>query len=217
MIVLSAMLVSPALVFGQGSPVIKYTTTNYTTMVLNVFGSNFGTTTGTVTLGGSALTVQTWAATQIVVTLPSITPGTYLLSVSLPKGSHPTATLAVTLGASGPPGPAGPQGIQGLSIIGPQGPAGVNGAPGPDGPTGPPGPPTAGITNVVAGRVSADGTPDQPLKYTVDYFPGDGNTYFTTYVIHLTAMPSNGPPPTCLASPTYTPLGYHGPSEPPDR
>jgi hypothetical protein len=176
MIALSVIMVSPSRVLGQdfrGFPTIVYTTTNYSTMTLNVFGSDFGTAIGTLKLGDSQLVVQTWRPEQIVANLPvSINPGTYLLTVTLRRPLPLTAKIAVTLGAAGPPGPAGPQGPQGpagLSIqgppgptgpAGPAGPTGPMGATGPEGPTGPQGPP--GITTLYFASTAANTTGSLP-------------------------------------------------------
>lgn len=124
-------------------PTISYTTTNYATMSLNVYGSSFGTSIGTVTLGPTKLTVQTWANGEIVATIPStITPGSYVLIVTTPTKPLPLLALSVvTLGTTGPQGPIGPQGVPGpQGVAGPQGPIGPIGLTGPAGPVGQTGP-----------------------------------------------------------------------------
>lgn len=136
-IVLSALMVIPATVFGDiGLPVITetevvYDDTNMIMVKINVFGHNFGATVGTVKLGDTQLQVENWSPQEIVATLPQgIGPGSYLLllTVTVPTKLIPLiAALGVTLGAEGPqgkPGPAGPQGAQG--------PAGPQGEIGPD-------------------------------------------------------------------------------------
>ena len=152
--VLSALMVTPAVVFGD----IADTTVNYTTGLITVVGSGFGANPGTVAIGNAGLTVSSWATGQIVAKLPtSIVPGSYLLTVTPRRGSP--ATLDVTLGTAGPAGPQGPAGPTGLTgltgtvgpagptgptgltgLTGPVGPAGPTGATGPTGPIGPAGP-----------------------------------------------------------------------------
>src|SRR6266849_10288862 len=72
--------------FGPATPVITFTTTDFTTTPkqLAITGTNFGTlTTPIVTLNGFTLQVGTFTDTSIVAFLPAnITPGTYLLQVS---------------------------------------------------------------------------------------------------------------------------------------
>src|SRR6266480_4505074 len=52
-----------------------------------IAGRNFGTTTGTVKFGTSVATVNSWSATQIVVTTPSVTNGNYNVTVTNSGGS----------------------------------------------------------------------------------------------------------------------------------
>jgi hypothetical protein len=97
---------------------------------LVIYGHNFGTKTGTVKLGDTRLTTQSWGQEEIVAILPiDIDPGSYLLVVTVPTRLLPlVAALGVTLGAGGlqgEPGPAGPQGP-----AGPAGPKGDKGDPG---------------------------------------------------------------------------------------
>jgi hypothetical protein len=169
-IVLSALMVIPATVFGDiGLPLITetevvYDSTNTIMVKINVFGHNFGATVGAVKLGDTPLQVENWFPQEIVAKLPQgITPGSYLLVVTVPTRLLPLiAALGVTLGAEGPqgepgpPGPAGPTGPPGVTggmgpkgDTGPAGPAGPQGEPGPvglkgdkgdPGPQGPPGP-----------------------------------------------------------------------------
>ena len=123
-------------------------TTDYTNLLLNISGSNFGSQVGTVKLGGSTLTVVSWSAGRIVANLPATTvPGMYLLVVTI-KPLPLIAVADVTLGAVGPQGvvgpqgPAGPQGPTGLpGVAGAPGPVGSQGPTGPAGPTGPEGQP----------------------------------------------------------------------------
>jgi hypothetical protein len=94
---------------------------NTLTIEANYFGPN-----STVTLGGTDLKATSSKATELTAALAdSLSPGTYLLSVS---GGTPvtTDTFTVTIGTVGPPGPPGPPGS--------------SGSPGSPGPTGPPGP-----------------------------------------------------------------------------
>ena len=101
-------------------PVI--TKTNVSSNSLLIYGQNFGTKMGTVRLGDTLLTVQTWSQQEIDAVLPSPTdPGSYLLVVTLPTRPIPLiAALGVTLGGQGLQGPQGPQGPDG-----PQGKAGL--------------------------------------------------------------------------------------------
>jgi hypothetical protein len=69
--ILAFVLAPPAM--SQGIPVINEETTDYTHLLLNISGSNFGTKVGTVTLGGSSLTVVSWSASKIVANLPATT------------------------------------------------------------------------------------------------------------------------------------------------
>ena len=135
-------------------------TTDYTNLLLNISGSNFGSQVGTVKLGGSTLTVVSWSAGRIVANLPATTvPGMYLLVVTI-KPLPLIAVADVTLGAVGPQGvvgpqgPAGPQGPTGLpGVAGAPGPVGSQGPTGPAGPTGPKGPQgvASGISTAVYG------------------------------------------------------------------
>ncbi len=135
-IVLSALMVIPATVFGDILPLITetevvYDDTNMIMVKINIFGHNFGATVGTVKLGDTPLQVENWFPQEIVAKLPhDIGPGSYLLVVTVPTRLLPlVAALGVTLGAEGPqgepgrPGPAGPAGLAGAA--GPPGPAGT--------------------------------------------------------------------------------------------
>ena len=93
---------------------------------------------------GSALTLTSWTASQIVAAFPAGSPpssfpaGGYLLQVAF--GTQ-TAAFDVSLGAAGPRGPAGPTGATGpQGSQGPQGAAGSQGPQGPQGTVGPAGP-----------------------------------------------------------------------------
>jgi hypothetical protein len=144
-IILLVLVVVPAIHSAQaaGLPIINHTETDYDQMLLTVYGTNFGSTMGTVKLGDTSLFVQTWGQQQIVAQLPaSVVAGSYLLTVTVPTRLIPlTAALVVTIGAEGPQGAQGPIGLTGpAGPIGPQGVAGSAGAQGAVGPQGEPGP-----------------------------------------------------------------------------
>ena len=82
---------------------------NTSTNTITITGSGFSAKTKpTVQLGGTNLTVDSYAATSIVASLGSVTaPGTYLLTVT---SGVTFAAADVTLGAVGPQGPIGPLG-----------------------------------------------------------------------------------------------------------
>lgn len=113
---------------------------------LTVRGSGFAAS-NTVTLSSWTLVRSgtTSSSTQLVLQVPSVPPGDYLLTV---KGTK-TATWNLTFGAVGPQGPAGapgPQGTQGVAgatgatgLMGPQGAKGDKGDQGVAGPAGPQG------------------------------------------------------------------------------
>ena len=94
---------------------------DYSNQTLTIVGTNFSTTSNTVTLGSTTLRVVAKGATsstRIIAALPagstfatSFSPGTYLLTVV--SGGLPL-TFQVTLGTAGPQGPQGPQGPAGL-------------------------------------------------------------------------------------------------------
>jgi hypothetical protein len=110
---------------------------------LAIFGSNFGSATGVVTLNGQSLPVLRWQDSHILVGLSNQTAaGTYQLGVARGFGAAHWSTLDLAIGAAGPAGEkgdAGPPGATGAP--GPPGPAGPAGPVGPAGPAGPPGPP----------------------------------------------------------------------------
>ena len=123
---------------------------------LFIHGTNFGTRSGTVTLGGQRLGVASWSPTDIVAVLPAnVLPASYLLTVTVQRGRCVTAGFDVAVGTGsgtqGSPGPAGP--------AGPTGPAGAAGPAGPIGPAGPAGPPgPIGLTGP-AGATGPAGPP----------------------------------------------------------
>jgi hypothetical protein len=103
---------------------------------MKIIGVNFGGVEPTVTLEGNALHVVSYSASEIVVYLPAgITPGTYLLKVSIGNGTPMQNVFNVAVGAQGARGEPGPQGAQG-----PQGESGAQGPQGDIGPVGPRGP-----------------------------------------------------------------------------
>jgi hypothetical protein len=102
--------------------------------LINIAGVNFSGATPVVRLQGTAVTVVSRTATNIVTVLPpNLSPGTYLLQVSTGGAITQNDKFNVTIGKEGPQGP--------------QGPAGPQGATGPPGPEGPPGPPSGPIIN----------------------------------------------------------------------
>ncbi len=111
---------------------------------ITISGEEFGTSEPEVVFDGTTLDVLTNTPTEIVAQLPAtVTPGTYLLTVSNGQGSSQSDSFNVMVGAVGPPGPTGPQGEPGpqgpQGETGPQGPQGTpgeRGAPGPVGPQG---------------------------------------------------------------------------------
>jgi hypothetical protein len=114
---------------------------------LAVYGHNFGTTPGVVSLNGFPLPALSWTSTFIEAGLSGATPpGTYLLTVSSGMGSVHFDTFNVTLGTVGPRGEPGAPGAPG-----PPGAAGEAGAPGEKGDPGPPGPPGPAGTSNLAG------------------------------------------------------------------
>jgi collagen triple helix repeat protein/IPT/TIG domain-containing protein len=128
-------------------PSIRDTIPSATVTELLIEGANFCTT-PSVTLGGTPVAVLSGAPTFLLVSLPVLYPGTYLLVVSC--GSSGSASFQSTVGAVGPegdpgvPGPPGPPGATGP--VGPPGPTG------PAGPAGPPGPPGS-----IVGRLACPG------------------------------------------------------------
>jgi len=145
---IAAAVLSPALVWAAGAPVILSVQAHYAKNHIVLTGRNFSPTKAApvVTLGNTVLTVASFGNTEISADLPAgFTPGSYTLSVT--NSDNRAGSLIATLGsvgATGPRGAAGPAGPAGAT--GPQGPtgqAGAQGAPGSAGiagPTGPPGP-----------------------------------------------------------------------------
>ena len=75
---------------------------------LAIYGTNFGSSPGVVTLNGHSLPILSWQDTRIAVSLSRETAGgTYRLSVARGFGSASWATLDVTIGATGPRGKKG--------------------------------------------------------------------------------------------------------------
>lgn len=108
-------------VLANAKPIIDSAVPNYGTSQLTIVGTGFTGTKLTVKLDGTALTVISSTATQIVTNLPAGS-GSFLLSV---EAGSATGTFDLTLGVAGPQGPQGPQG--------PLGPQGAQGEPGPQG------------------------------------------------------------------------------------
>jgi hypothetical protein len=95
-IVLSALMVTPAMVFA----IIDDATVNYNTGSITVVGTGFGVANGTVLIDSTSLTVSSWSANTIVAVLPAnIAPGSYLLSVTKHNGA--VETFDVTIGTAG--------------------------------------------------------------------------------------------------------------------
>ena len=147
----SALTVFPAAVFAeshwQASPVITHTEVDYSTMIIYVFGSDFGNRTPILKLGDTQLVVLNWRAGQIAAQLPlDIAPGSYNLTLFSTFHHHNKmleASLSVAIGNEGlqrEPGPQGPMGLTGPAgpqgPAGPAGPIGLTGAAGAQGPTG---------------------------------------------------------------------------------
>jgi hypothetical protein len=103
---------------------------------LHVEGMNFGTD-PTVTMDGFELGVLTNGPTTIIASMPAMSAGTYLLTVSSGPATSQSDKFDVTIGAVGPMGPQGPAGPAGPA--GPEGPAGPQGPQGSAGPQGPQG------------------------------------------------------------------------------
>lgn len=59
--------------------------------LLRIFGFNFGGGTPAVTLGGVPLALAFTTTTSIGATLPTMAPGTYLLTLRSTPGPHPGA------------------------------------------------------------------------------------------------------------------------------
>ncbi len=155
-----ALTVTPATSFAQynsESPVITHTAIDYSTMIIYVYGSDFGTRKPIVKLGDIQLVGLSWHPQWVTAQLPSdIVPGSYNLTLFCTFRHHHKmleASLSVAVGAEGYQEGLGPQGPMGLTgpagpqgPEGPQGPIGLTGPAGPQGPAGPAGPQgTAGL------------------------------------------------------------------------
>jgi hypothetical protein len=115
---------------------------------LTLRGRGFGPQAPFVFLKEFSLTVLSATDEQLIVRLPTVPDGTYLLTVVRGPAQQDRDTFHLALqspqggdgvvGPAGPEGPAGPQGEPGPA--GPEGPAGPQGEPGPAGPEGPTGP-----------------------------------------------------------------------------
>jgi hypothetical protein len=148
--VASALLAPSAPAFADSSRDPAVTEARADGGVLHILGLNLGGGRPKVTLGTLQLSVVSMTATQIDAVVPStVAPGSYLLSVSFPKGRNggddrnddsKYDEFWVTIGAAGPQGLVGPQGPAGkdgaTGIQGAQGPAGSQGLTGPSGPQG---------------------------------------------------------------------------------
>ncbi len=158
---LSAFTVIPATVSADsdhpGTPVIAHTEIDYSSLILYIYGSDFGNRKPIIKLGDTQLVVLNWRQGQIAAQLPlGIVPGSYNLTLFCNFHHHNRMlenSLSVAIGIEGPPGEPGPQGPMGLT--GPAGPAGPQGPTGPAGPAGPQGPAgTGGSLDPVKFRIS---------------------------------------------------------------
>jgi hypothetical protein len=96
-IVLSALMVSPAAVFGA----IKDTTIDYGAGFIYVYGDSFGTQVGTVKIGDTQLDVRSWQPGEIIASLPSgITAGSYSMTVIDSSGQKTTQDITITAAIS---------------------------------------------------------------------------------------------------------------------
>jgi hypothetical protein len=201
-IVLLALMATPAVVFGHTAdfPVIMETVADYDHLLLYVSGQYFGTKIGTITLGGTQLTVQTWSQNQIVAIVPtSVGPGSYQLIVTVPAKHIPlTAFMDVTLwdeGPQGPPGPAGPSGAQGpkgdKGDEGDKGDKGDKGDPGSTGPTGPAG--HSPVLTWSGDQIAIDDSVTGPHLTGPQGPPGSGSGFGWTAVdTSVNAVPNSG-------------------------
>ena len=154
--VASALLAASAPTFADSSRDPAVTEAHVDGGMLHILGLNLGGGKPKVTLGTLPLSVVSMTATQIdALVTAAVAPGSYLLTVSIPKGRNGGDSrnddskydeFWVTIGAAGVQGPAGTPGLQGaMGPMGPQGtpgiagPAGRDGAPGAQGPVGPQG------------------------------------------------------------------------------
>ena len=100
---------------------------------LTITGKRFGSAEPIVNLAGLTLVVTAFTPTSVTATLPpSLTPGSYVLTVAKKHERYCIGAFDLTLGAVGPKGDmgaVGPEGSRGPE--GPGGPAGFPGAPGP--------------------------------------------------------------------------------------
>ncbi|HTZ95244.1 MAG TPA: IPT/TIG domain-containing protein [Terriglobales bacterium] len=146
---------------------------NYTTNQVTINGTGFGSGIPKVDLDGQPLTVVSHSSTMIVADLPTLGPGSYLLTVTVGSSTSP---LVLTLGTSGPQGPQGPQGPAGAQ--GPQGPAGPTGPQGPQGTQGPAGI-SVGYTAYNLNTVQLPGTQvviaSTPVLSTTGFYYASGN------------------------------------------
>ncbi|MGO9022635.1 MAG: IPT/TIG domain-containing protein [Syntrophobacteraceae bacterium] len=96
-IVLSALIVTPAVVFGA----VTDTAIDYGAGIIYVHGDSFGTKVGTVQIGKTALTVLSWQPGEIIASLPpGITAGTYSMTVIDNSGQKTTQDVTITAAIS---------------------------------------------------------------------------------------------------------------------
>ncbi len=129
-------------------PVVSSAQVDLLTNTLTLRGQNLlpRTAMPAVTMGGTALTVFSATAEQIVAALPVTAPGTYLVTLSRDASRVVDWTTDVTIGEAGPrglrgePGPKGAPGDMGApGDAGAQGAKGATGDPGAPGNVGPAG------------------------------------------------------------------------------
>src|SRR2546430_13906470 len=126
---------------SSGQVIVNRTTIDYALNKITIVGTNFGSSTPSVTLQGAPLSVQSFNAVTgtVVATLPAaLNPGSYLLAVTTSTGGPSTGFFDTTYGSNGGTGPTGATGATGPT--GTNGTNGTNGAPGATGATGPTGP-----------------------------------------------------------------------------
>jgi hypothetical protein len=98
-----------------------------------ITGSAFCTS-PTVTIDGITLTLLSHSSTQLIVSQPTLAPGTYYLVVKCGTAKTPFDVTVGAVGLKGDKGDTGSQGPQGLQGV--QGPQGIQGSQGIQGPPG---------------------------------------------------------------------------------
>jgi|GEM_PF-1084888 len=87
-----------ALVIGNSSPIITGIAPNPSAIgsTFTITGSNFGNTQGSVYIGTTAAGVVIWTSTSITCEVPSLTPGTYTVTVTTSGEGTCTSSLTVS-------------------------------------------------------------------------------------------------------------------------